>query len=235
MIDNALKTELIAYAHEKAPEEACGFIVGGRFLPCENIHSSPSNNFAISAEDYAKADALGIEAIFHSHTGFNTAFSPHDIASCKAVNVPWLMYCLGANSWQEMDPSGRAPYLQRPWIYGIYDCYGLVRDYFRNEWKIVLDDYERGEEFEWKSSEWRMFEKNFRGQGFSEIDGTMQRGDVLLMQLQADFPNHVGIIHSPSENIFYQHLLGRLSEANVYGGYWQKCTVRILRHKELWQ
>lgn len=228
-----LKAELIAYSHEQSPKEACGFIANGRFVPCDNIHSSPLDHFAIKAEDYARADSLTIEAIFHSHAEFNSSFSPHDIASCKATNLPWVMYCLGGNSWHEMDPTGNAPYLERPWIYGMYDCYGLVRDYFRNEFGIMLADYERGEEFEWKSSEWRMFEKNFRQQGFCDADGPAQRGDVLLMQLQADFPNHVGIIHSPSQNIFYQHLLGRLSEANVYGGYWQKHTVRTLRHKEL--
>lgn len=228
-----LKAELRTHAHLRPDEEACGIIAGGQLFPCANIHSSPSNNFGISAEDYAKADELGIEAIFHSHTGFNNRFSPHDVASCKTINLPWVMYCIGTNSWHEMDPTGKAPYLERPWIYGMYDCYGLVRDYYRGEFNIVLDDYERGQEFEWKSSEWRMFEKNFRAQGFSEIDGEIRKGDVLLMQLQADFPNHVGVFHEPSQNIFYQHLLDRLSEANVYGGYWQKNTVKLLRHKEL--
>jgi proteasome lid subunit RPN8/RPN11 len=228
----SLKDELRSYAHSKPNEEVCGIIAKGEFFPCSNIHSSPSENFGISAEDYAKAERLGIEAIFHSHTGFNHRFSKHDIASCKTINLPWVMYCIGTNSWHEMDPTGNAPYLERPWIYGVYDCYGLVRDYFRKEYDITLDDYERESEIEWRSSEWRMFEKNFVGQGFVEIDKP-QRGDVLLMQLQSDFPNHVGIIHDPSKNIFYQHLLDRLSEANVYGGYWRKCTVKVLRHKSL--
>jgi proteasome lid subunit RPN8/RPN11 len=227
-----LKDELRAHAQSKPEEETCGIIAGGKFFPCSNIHSSPIDNFGIDAKDYARLEELGIEAIFHSHTGFNDTFSRHDIASCKAINLPWVMYCIGANSWHEMDPTGNAPLLERPWIYGIYDCYGLVRDYFRKEYNILLDDYDRGEEFEWASSEWRMFEKNFAAQGFREAEG-LRKGDVLLMQLQANFPNHVGVMHAPDQNIFYQHLLGRLSEANVYGGYWQKCMVKILRHKEL--
>lgn len=229
-----LKVEMAAYAHEKAPEEACGIIAAGRFYPCKNVHPRPLESFAIEARDYAALEDLGIEAIFHSHLGFENYFSKHDIKSCKASGLPWVMYCTGANSWHEMDPTGNAPYLERPWIYGIYDCYGLARDYFKREFSIELDDYERGEEFEWKSPEWRMFEKNFKGQGFREIgDEPLKQGDILLMQLQSDFPNHVGIIHSPSQNIFYQHLLDRLSEANIYGGYWQKVTTKILRHREL--
>ena len=230
-----LKDELRAYAQSTPEEEVCGIIAGGQFFPCTNIHPFPLKNFGISAKDYARLEEIGIEAVFHSHTGFNNQFSRHDIVSCKAINLPWVMYCVGTNSWHEMDPTGGAFYLERPWIYGVYDCYGLVRDYFNKEFGILLDDYERGEEFEWKSSEWRMFEKNFKGQGFVEVDKLQKRGDIVLMQLQADFPNHVGVLHSPDRNIFYQHLLGRLSEANVYGGYWQKCTAKILRHKELVQ
>jgi proteasome lid subunit RPN8/RPN11 len=232
-----LKQEMVAHARQHENQEVCGIIAGGKYWPCENLHSSPSEHFAISAEDYTRIEPFGIEAIFHSHLYFSEdKFSRHDIMSCKQINEPWVMYCLPANSWHFMDPTGNAPYLERPWIYGIYDCYGLVRDYYRREFSIQLDDYERGAEFEWKSNEWRMFEKNFKGQGFIEIgDSDIRKGDVLLMQLQADSPNHVGVIHSPSENIFYQHLLDRLSEANIYGGYWQKNTVKILRHQELFQ
>ena len=233
MIDS-LKAEMAAYAQQNAPQESCGLIAGGAFHPCENIHPRPEESFAISAEDYARLEGLGIEAVFHSHLGFDERFSRHDILACKESGLPWVMYCTGANSWHQMDPTGNAPYLERPWIYGIYDCYGLLRDYYRREFGIELDDYERGDEFEWTSPEWRMFEKNFRSQGFSEApEGDIRKGDMILMQLQADYPNHVGVIHQPDQNIFYQHLLNRLSEASVYGGYWQKCTTRILRHKEL--
>ena len=230
-----LKPEMMLHAKKHEGEEACGLIAGGKFWPCENIHSSPSENFAIDARAYAKLEPLGIEAIFHSHPGFNDQFSKHDIASCKQTNLPWFLYCNGTNSWQEMDPTGASPYLGRPWIYGVYDCYGLCRDYYSREFNIALDDFDRGSEFEWESSEWCMFEKNFAGQGFVEVESKKNiiKGDILLMQLQSSFPNHVGFIHSPSENIFYQHLLGRLSEANIYGGYWQKNTVKLLRHREM--
>ena len=235
VINEELKLEMAAYAQSKSPEEACGLIAGGRFVPCVNIHPQPVDGFAIAAKDYAKLEDHGIETVFHSHGGFNSNFSKHDIQSCKAINLPWAMYCTGANSWQFMDPTGNAPYINRPWLYGIYDCYGLVRDYFKNEFAIILDDYKRGEEFEWKSMEWQMFERNFRQQGFGEISKEeIKKGDVLLMQLQANFANHVGVFHHPLQKIFYQHLLERPSEATVYGGYWEKNTIKILRHGSLW-
>jgi cell wall-associated NlpC family hydrolase len=78
-----------------------------------------------------------------------------------------------------------------------------------------------------------MFEQNFASQGFVLCDDSPQKGDMILMQLQAPQPNHVGVMAEPSANIFYHHLLDRLSEANIYGGYWEKATSKILRHKEL--
>lgn len=230
-----LKPEMMLYARKHQEEEVCGLIAGGKFWPCRNIHSVPSENFAIDANDYAKLEPLGIEGVFHSHPNFNSQFSKHDIISCKQTNLPWILYCNGTNSWQEMDPTGMCAYLGRPWIYGMYDCYALCRDYYGREFGITLDDFSRGEEFEWESSEWCMFEKNFKQQGFVEIEDNknIAKGDILLMQLQSSFHNHVGFIHSPNENIFYQHLLGRLSEANIYGGYWQKNTVKLLRHREM--
>ena len=89
----SLKPEMMAYAKNLEGQEACGLIAGGKFWPCKNIHSSPLENFAIDAKAYAKLDHLGIEAVFHSHPGFNEQFSKHDIVSCKQTGLPWVMYC----------------------------------------------------------------------------------------------------------------------------------------------
>jgi len=229
-----LHAEMRAYSAQQFPEEACGLIVNDKFIPCKNAHSAPLTNFAIDAKAYAKAEKKGtIQAIFHSHPGELNTFSQHDVASCKESNLPWVMYCTVTDEWFEIDPSGNAPYIGRPWQYGIYDCYSLFRDFYRREFGIVLDDFSRGEEGEWTSPEWRMFEKNVEKQGFVDIAGPMQRGDMLLMQMQSSFINHAGFIAVPERNIFYQHLTDRLSDEHVYGGYWAKVTNRIMRHREL--
>jgi cell wall-associated NlpC family hydrolase len=86
---------------------------------------------------------------------------------------------------------------------------------------------------EWEKPSWNMFENNFQEQGFIVCERAEQKGDILLMQLQAPLPNHVGVLAKPDGNIFYHHLLDRLSEANIYGGYWEKNTNKVLRHREL--
>lgn len=222
------------HARTAMPNEACGLVVNGKYIPCKNAHEDTAQYFAIEARDFIKAEKKGpVQLVFHSHIDFASDFSPHDIKSCKRSNVPWLMYAVGANSWSYIDPTGNAPYLGRHWAYGIYDCYSLLRDYYKREFAIELDDYDREKEFEWTSPEWRMFEKNFQGQGFVDADGPAQRGDMILMQLQAQFANHVGVMIEPNRNIFYQHLMGRLSEENIFGGYWAKHTNRLLRHRSM--
>ena len=229
-----LKADMAAHARKHENEESCGLIAGGKFWPCKNTNPLPSQCFSISAEAFARVDEIGVDAVFHSHLGLDNKFSKEDIKACKQVNVPWVMYCMGTNEWHYMDPTGNAPYLERQWIYGIYDCYGLIRDYYKQEFSIALDDFPRGEEREWESSDWRMFEKNFKEQGFVEIgDDDLKRGDVFLMQMQCSFPNHVGVLHDLSSGVFYHHLTGRLSEASVYGGYWRKHTNKILRHRSM--
>lgn len=222
------------HAMQCFPQEACGLIVNNEYLPCDNMHSLPLEYFAIDAKDYAKASVKGdIQAVFHSHPNQLNNFSAHDIEACKHSKLPWILYCTDTNEWAEIDPSGNAPYLGRPWQYGIYDCYALMRDFYNREFGIVLDDFNRGEEGEWENPEWRMFEKNIEQQGFIDCNGPLKKGDMLLMQLQSRFPNHAGFMVAPSSNIFYHHLMGRISEQNVYGGYWAKVTNRILRHRDL--
>jgi proteasome lid subunit RPN8/RPN11 len=230
----SLQNQLVAHAMEESPREACGLIVDGQYVRCSNIHATPESNFAIGTADYIKAEAQGtIEALFHSHPSKYNKFSVHDAKACRTMNMPWVMYCLGTGDWHYADPTGNAPYEGRQWHYGISDCYSLVRDFYRREFGIMMDDFERGEEYEWEDREWNQFERNFANQGLVAIEQPAQKGDIFLMQLQSPCPNHFGVLAVPSSNIFYHHLLDRLSEANVYGGYWAKHTNKVLRHKEL--
>lgn len=230
----AIQGDILAHVFQEAPKEACGIIAKGRYHPCKNIHDSPIDHFAIAPKDYARIEKKGdIQTVFHSHVGSFNKFSPHDARVCRQMNVPWLMYCTGTDEWHYADPTGNAPYLGRQWHYGIQDCYSLARDFYLRELAIELDDFERKEEFEWTNPNWNMFEENLESQGFITCDSPGKKGDIFLMQLDAPHPNHFGVLVEPERNIFYHHLLDRLSEANVYGGYWEKNTSKILRHKEL--
>lgn len=221
-------------ARKSAPNECCGLIVNGELFPCANAHSSPATNFAISAESYAEAEEKGqIEAVYHSHLGALESFSRHDVKACKESNVPWIIYHLPTGNFHYGDPTGNAPYEGREWIYGLNDCYALVRDFYAREFNITLDDFERGEDQEWVNPGWSMFVNNYEGQGFHEIPSPSQKGDIVLMRLNAPEPNHVGVMIGEGGRRFYHHLSDRPSMASIYGGFWAKVTVKVLRHNSL--
>lgn len=231
MISISLKQAIAAEARKAAPEECCGFIVNGSIVPCQNVASSPNDFFAIAAEDYAKISETGdIEAIYHSHVDGVRGFSTPDVATCKQSGLPWVVFHLPSGDFFYADPLGKAPYEGRQWIYGIHDCYAILRDFYKREFGIELDDFDRGEENEWEDKNWTMFTDNYSQQGFYEVDAPQQKGDFLLMQIGAPSPNHAGVM-SGDGNAFYHHLMGRLSEKSVYGGYWAKVTAKVLRHR----
>ena len=235
MIDIPLNIKQAIFNHAKEvwPEEACGFVVNGNIIRCHNSHPSPLLNFAISANDYANAETIGnIEAVYHSHPDGLDGFSTFDVEACKQINIPWILFNSKTNNFFYANPCGDAPYEGRQWVYGIHDCYAILRDFYSREFNIKLDDFKRGEELEWECDEWRMFEQNYAQQGFVEIEKPSQKGDFLLMQLGAPSPNHVGVLTGDGWS-FYHHLTGRRSERAVYGGYWAKITTKILRHRDL--
>lgn len=228
-----IKQAIANHAREVFPQEACGFVVNGKIIKCKNHHPLPLSNFAIAAKDYANAEQLGtIEAIYHSHPEGLNGFSLRDVQSCKQSNVPWIVFNGKTGDFFYANPSGNAAYEGRQWIYGIHDCYAILKDFYQREFAIVLDDFPRGEELEWEKDEWRMFERHYEQQGFVPIDKPANKGDFLLMQVGAPSPNHAGVIAGDGWS-FYHHLMNRRSEKTVYGGYWAKITTKILRHKEL--
>lgn len=234
MISGEAKREIVRISDEALPNEACGFIVDGKVVECKNTHETPESNFRISAEDYIRADAMGtIDAVFHSHgPNYPAKFSPADVRMCKQQNIPWVLYHTEKHNFVWADPSGNAPYLGREWVYGITDCYALLRDFYRREFGIILDDFERGEELEWESRDWRMFDRNYEKQGFRPVDKPGKKGDMLLMQVDAPFPNHVGVMAGDGM-LFYHHLMNRLSQTSIWGGLWEHSCCHILRHKDL--
>jgi proteasome lid subunit RPN8/RPN11 len=239
---------LTAHAIAYLPNESCGYIIRDRtslaylFVPCDNIHQEPIDNFAISEFDYTKADKLGeIVALFHSHVKATIEngkcdFSSADRVACEQSDIDWILCTLPQQEIKILRPSGyKLPLLEREFVYGLTDCYALVRDAFA-EIGIELSDYPRGNVGEWDGkADWNMFEDNFQSEDFVVIDkhSVLQKYDVLLMQIQSSKINHIGLMWEPDRNIFIHHLIDRLSELSIFGGFWERCTIKIVRHKNL--
>lgn len=236
MMNLANQALALAHAADEFPREACGLLIvqKGRetYIPCRNIGVG-TDQFVIHPEDYVRADRLGeIVGVFHSHPHLPADPSQADKVACEASGLPWFIVSYPSGQWHETQPSGyMAPLVGRAWAHGVLDCYSVIRDWYRAERGIDLPNFDRFDEW-WKRGQ-NLYLDNFGSVGFEALGAVqsqdMEVGDVLLMQVASPVPNHAAIYLG--DGLILHHLQGRLSSRDVYGGYWQKITTHILRHR----
>lgn len=213
------------------PSECCGLIVRisrrEEYVPCGNRADDPLEEFRIAPEDYAAAEDRGeIVGVCHSHPDATSRPSDRDVAMCNGGEVPWHIL-----SWPEGDlrtiVPQEAPLIGRPFVHGTdFDCYGLIRDWYRQERGVELPRFPH-DRYWWELGE-NLYLDHYRDAGFEAVtDGSLQVGDVILMQVQSPVINH-GAIYLGDNRILH-HLFGRLSGVDVWGGYWAERTRLVVR------
>ena len=228
------KDAALVHAKDQDPKEAVGLLLNvkgkQRYYPCQNLAITNHQEFILNPEDYVKADNLGeIIGIFHSHPITPPTPSQADRISCEHSNLPWYIVNPKTEQWAEIRPEGYKPELcGRPWVWGITDCWSLVRDWYKQEKNIDLVDYERSitpEEF----LENPLFEKYAKNTGFRELgnDEPPEVGDVLLMSIMPPTLNHVAIFLG---DMVLHHLADRLSCKEPYSEWLLKCTGKRYRY-----
>lgn len=223
------RQQIIAYAEQCYPNEACGLIADGQLIPITNISSDPANGFQMCPVELADAlDCHTPTAIFHSHPDCTATPSQHDLARMNRADepLPWVIV-----SYPDIDvtltyPSGFPPLIGREFTHGVQDCYALIRDFYQLKLGIELTDYHRDDE--WWAKGQNLYLDNYEDEGFYEVS-ELQYGDFLLMQVMSDTTNHAAIYVGDGKIL--HHLYGRLSRVDVYGGYTLERTTRKLRHK----
>lgn len=223
------------------PNEACGYVVRkGRksiAVACVNSSETPSSHFLISMQERLRVEQIGeIVGVWHTHVDESPAPSEADKVGCETSDLPWFILSvfggeeMGFSELVTVEPCGfELPYLERPYAFGVLDCWSLVRDYYKREFGIALGDYPRIERFWAKGHD--LFGLNWKQEGLVQlIDQEPQHGDLFFIQTDAGgVINHVAIYLG--DDMILHHCHGRLSRRDIYGGYWQKHTVLHLRHK----
>lgn len=227
----------IEYAQIQFPREACGLVIivkgKERFWPCRNISEYGNDQFIMAPEDYAEAERAGeIVGVFHSHINLPPDPSQADKVACEATQLPWYIVGLPTLGWAEIEPYGyEAPLVGRIHCWGTLDCWSIVRDWYKRERSIELINLPRAPNF-WKRGE-DILGDNYKRAGFVEVqeDAELQVGNVILMQTgDSDFPNHVALYIGDDQIL--HHAENRLSSRDVYGGWYKKHTVKVVRYAD---
>ena len=232
-----LKAQILAHAREDMSRECCGLIInaGGkaRYFPCKNVAPvAPElelEQFVMDPRDYVEAKKAGdILTIVHSHPMHPPRPSDADKVECERSKLPWYIVNPRTAEDHYFEPSGYVqPILGRQFVYGVFDCYTLIRDWYRQERDIELPYFES--EFNWWKKPkgepgWNMYRDNFASAGFVEISrDRVQEGDLLFMRHMTDRDNHAAIWLADGRIL--HHALNRLSCREVYDSYWRHMTT----------
>ena len=228
------KDAALKHAKEQDPRESVGvlIIIKGKeqYYPCKNLSTYSQQCFILDPEDYVKADALGeITAIVHSHPVTPPSPSQADKVSCEQSGLKWHIVNPKTETWGYCEPTGyKPPLIGRQWVWGVTDCWSLVRDYYKEQHNIQLLDYQRPttpQDF----LDNPLFEQYAERTGFRELnkDEKLQKGDVLLMSILHPTLNHVAIFLGDE---ILHHLADRLSTREPYNEWLLKCTGKRYRY-----
>ncbi len=223
-----------AHAERDFPRECCGLVVVRkgrmRYVPVRNV-AERNEHFVMHPQDQAGAEDAGeVLLVVHSHPGMPPLPSQADLVGCEVSGLPWLIVNWPTGAVHQFAPSGyQAPLYGRQFTHGVLDCYAFIRDYYRLTLGLQLPDFARADEW-WLKGD-NLYLDGFASAGFEQVNGMPQLHDVLLMRVGAQVPNH-GAVYLGDGHIGH-HQMGRLSSRDVYGGWYEKVTTQVLRHRSL--
>jgi len=188
----------ILHAQEEYPKESCGLVVNNEYIRCENIKQDKEHEFKIDKEvllKYYNTDG-GIQAIIHSHCNTEMPYaSGADITMQMNSNIPWGIVDLVNRSVRQVfywgDQLDIQDLLGRPFVHGVYDCFGLVRDYYRLQGHDI-PNYPR--DWNWWQRDENVIMDGVKSRGFELIHpDDIQPGDGVIGKIKYKNPNHCGV------------------------------------------
>lgn len=254
-LSKSLKQAIYRHAQDCYPNECCGIIADGEFLPCANIAPDPVNFFEIDGEWLFDMLQIyeGDIIIVHSHPDGTPDLSEYDKVQMDLHGLDWLVVAVSNDiqdgwqfshqyhTYQEHAP----PLLGREYVGGVQDCYTLVRDYYLRELGVFLPDFPRVDGWWEDEHHTPLYDEYFAQAGFMVVDD-LQPHDVIICRVgRTHHANHaliyLGDGKLQSENtpdcvgdcLILHHPHGRLSTREIYGESWQKRAVMVLRHQAL--
>ena len=188
--------------------------------------------FILDPDDWAECEDTGeIIGVIHSHPVGAAIASEADKASCEHIGFPYYIYSINQDHWLCIEPTGwKAPTLiGRKFIWGKYDCWSIVTDWFKETkdinikyWKRPkrIKDFINNPEFEFA-----LPKLNFVRQSNNK---NIQVGDVLLFQSVTGNLDHVAVYIG--DNMILNHNIKGLSCRELFDLKYQQALRGIYRY-----
>jgi cell wall-associated NlpC family hydrolase len=113
----------------------------------------------------------------------------------------------------------------RPFIFGMLDCYDLIRSTFWQQRQIKLKNFPRWTAF-WDDNT-PLYEDYYPDAGFVPVND-LQKYDVILMKIgRSEVANHAAIYIG--DHMIMHHLMPKESRIDLLGR-WSKFAVKTLRY-----
>ena len=230
------KESFTKYAKEQAPEEACGLlaIIQGKetFWPCKNLAEGKFEFFILDPDDWAECEDTGeVIGVIHSHPVGAATPSDTDRAACEHLGFPYYIYSIEHDHWESFEPTGwKAPSLiGRKFIWGKYDCWSIVSDWYLETKKIKLMDWKRPKRIkdfiQNPEFEFALPKLNFVKQ--SNIKN-IKIGDVLLFKSVTGNLDHVAVYIG--DNMILNHNIKALSCREPFDLRYQQALRGVYRY-----
>lgn len=118
-------------------------------------------------------------------------------------------------------------YENRIYIYGLLDCYTLIRDYFRDNYDVWIPaNIDRS--FGWWHNGRNLYVDLYEKYGFRETFDPIKKDDVLLFKFDNGMPSHSAIYVGNGKML--HHMIGRMSCIDDFDGIYKVSLAGVLRY-----
>ncbi len=241
-MNEEIKAKVKEHALKEFPNECCGFVCVNYLgeitvIPCENTAHNKKGRFVIDPKMNLIAEKTGhIAAFYHSHASEfmdenNDKFSKEDLDIAYETCIPALLYVIPQDTWHVHIPSTYQPsdLIGRSFVWGVWDCYSLVRDYHLLHKKTILGYHFPPDGANLKSNfgyETLIYKENFNEVALEDL----RRGDVIIFQINSDYYNHSAIYLGGNE--FLHQPIGKISSVAFLDDRYLKYIKKTLRHND---
>lgn len=155
------------------------------------------------------------------------SLSDADRAEMNALMIPFVLIGSSKDISESYMPdryTEQHSYLNRPFLHGVFDCYTLVRDYFRREWGMWLPANIQRTYGWWENGD-NLYVDGAPTYGFYNAQD-IKRHDVVVMKF-GPVPNH-GAIYLGDGKVLH-HIGGRFSCVETLTPYLKQSIAVVYR------